>query len=304
MTPSSDSLAHADQKPALFILSGLSGSGKSTALAAFEDAGYYCVDNLPVKLLPLLLKTQEEAIGGGDSAGLTCVMDVREKGFLNAYPEVFECLRQEGFPFQILFFEAREPVLIQRYSQTRRQHPLAVGKGLVESIRMERKQLEPLRRIADRLIDTSGLNVHELKALVRQIADLGRCRAAMRITVMSFGFKYGLPLNADLVLDVRFLPNPFFVPELKPFDGRHPDVRSYVFQDPRYRRLIERYGGLIAEMIPLYEKEGKSYLTLAVGCTGGMHRSVAVAQWFAREFEKSFPNVSVEVLHRDVEQNG
>jgi len=303
VTPSVDSPAHAEPKPALFILTGLSGSGKSTALAAFEDAGYYCVDNLPVKLLPLLLNTQE-VIGGENSPGLTCVMDVREKGFLSAYPDVFERLRQEGMPFQILFFEAREPVLIQRYSQTRRQHPLAVGKGLVESIRTEREQLEPLRRIADRVIDTSALNVHDLKALVRQIADRGRRSAAMRITVMSFGFKYGLPLNADLVLDVRFLPNPYFVPELKPFDGRHPDVRAYVFQDSRCRELIERYGGLIEELIPLYEQEGKSYLTLAVGCTGGMHRSVAVAEWFARDFEKSFPNVSVEVLHRDVEQNG
>uniref|UniRef100_A0A7C4MLF4 RNase adapter RapZ n=1 Tax=Desulfatirhabdium butyrativorans TaxID=340467 RepID=A0A7C4MLF4_9BACT len=303
MTNPAQSPPRVDRKPVLFILTGLSGSGKSTALAAFEDAGYYCVDNLPVKLLPLLLTTKE-VIGGGESAGLTCVMDVREKGFLGAYSEVFDRLRQEGFPFQILFFEAQEPVLIQRYSQTRRQHPLAVGKGLVESIRTEREQLEPLRRIADRVIDTSALNVHDLKALVRQIADRGRRTSAMRITVMSFGFKYGLPLNADLVLDVRFLPNPYFVPELKPFDGRHPEVRAYVFQDPRYRELIERYEGLVAELIPLYEKEGKSYLTLAVGCTGGMHRSVAVAEWFARDFQQSFPNVSIDVLHRDVEQNG
>lgn len=302
MTQPADTPSGAGQMPVLFILTGLSGSGKSTALEAFEDAGYFCVDNLPVKLLPLLLNTQ--MMGERSAEGLTCVMDVREKEFLSAYPEVFARLRQEGFSFHILFFEAREPVLIQRYSQTRRQHPLAIGKGLVDSIRMEREQLEPLRRIADRVIDTSALNVHDLKALVRQIADRGRRTASMRITVMSFGFKYGLPLHADLVLDVRFLPNPYFVPELKPFDGRHPDVRAYVFQDPRCRELIERYGRLVAELIPLYEKEGKSYLTLAVGCTGGKHRSVAVAESFAREFQKSFPNVSVDVSHRDVEQDG
>ncbi len=303
MTTPSDSLSGADEKLVVFILTGLSGSGKSTALEAFEDAGYYCVDNLPVKLLPLLLNTQE-VMGEGAPQGLTCVMDVREKGFLTAYPEVFERLRQEGFPFQVLFFEAREPVLIQRYSQTRRQHPLALGKGLVESIRAEREQLEPLRRIADRVIDTSALNVHDLKALVREIADRGRRTAAMRITVMSFGFKYGLPLHADLVLDVRFLPNPYFVPELKPFDGRHPGVRAYVFRDPRYLELIERYGMLIEELLPLYEKEGKSYLTLAVGCTGGKHRSVAVAETFAQQLQTSLPNASIDVVHRDVEQEG
>jgi UPF0042 nucleotide-binding protein len=288
------------EKPALFIITGLSGSGKSTAMTAFEDAGYYCVDNMPVKLLPVLLETPP--VTDETPAGVTCVMDIREKGFLSHYKDVFQMLRRTGQPFQLLFFEADEPVLIQRYSQTRRQHPLAMGKGLVESIRIEKQQLEPLRKEADQLIDTTRMNVHELKAMVRGIADRGKSSKTMRILLMSFGFKYGIPLNSDLVMDVRFLPNPFFVPELKALDGRDRTLQRYVFQEAESTEFLERYGAFLVRLIPLYEREGKSYLTISIGCTGGRHRSVAVCEELYERLRSAFPAMTIDIMHRDIEQ--
>lgn len=300
MTFDTDTRTPFDEKPTLFIITGLSGSGKSTAMAAFEDAGYYCVDNMPVKLLPALLETPQ--INDEKPAGLTCVMDIREKGFLSHYKEVFQLLRSIGQPFQLLFFEADEPVLIQRYSQTRRQHPLASGKTLIESIRTEKQQLEPLRKDADLLIDTTRMNVHELKAMVRGIADRGKSSKSMRILLLSFGFKYGIPLNSDLVMDVRFLPNPFFVPELKALDGRDPVLRAYVFQHLESTRFLDRYSSFLKELIPLYEREGKSYLTISIGCTGGRHRSVAVCEELHERLRNAFPAMIIDIMHRDIEQ--
>lgn len=300
MTFDTDNRIPTDGKPTLFIITGLSGSGKSTAMTAFEDAGYYCVDNMPVRLLPVLLETplvQDEM-----PAGVTCVMDIREKGFPAHYKEVFQELRRTGQPFQLLFFEAEEPVLIQRFSQTRRQHPLSVGKSLIESIRTERKQLEPLRKEADQLIDTTRMNVHELKAMVRGIADRGKNDKVMRILLMSFGFKYGIPLNSDLVMDVRFLPNPFFVSELKALDGRDRILRSYVFQEAESIAFLEQYGALLKGLIPLYEREGKSYLTISIGCTGGRHRSVAVCEELYERLRGEFPDMTIDIMHRDIEQ--
>lgn len=301
MTFDTDTRIPSDEKPTLFIITGLSGSGKSTAMTAFEDAGYYCVDNMPVKLLPVLLETPP--VTDETPAGVTCVMDIREKGFLSHYKDVFQVMRHTGQPFQLLFFEAEEPVLIQRYSQTRRQHPLAMGKSLVESIRIEKQQLDPLRKEADQLIDTTRMNVHELKAMVRGIADRGKRYRAMRILLMSFGFKYGIPLNSDLVMDVRFLPNPFFVPELKALDGRNRTLRCYVFQEAESTEFLERYGAFLVGLIPLYEREGKSYLTISIGCTGGRHRSVAVCEELHERLRSAFPGMTFDIIHRDIEQD-
>lgn len=280
----------------IIIITGYSGSGKSTAIAAFEDAGYYCVDNMPVDLLPKFLELPVET--ESEIAGLVFVMDLREKGFLSKYPAIFRSLRQKGYNFKILFLEAKEGVLVQRFSQTRRQHPLSQGKSLIESIRTEKTQLKDLRKAADKIVDTSLYNVHELKSIVLDIAKKNSTLAPLRINILSFGFKYGVPLDADLVVDVRFLANPFFVPELKDLDGETEAVRNFVLNNAETRRFFEKYLDLLEYLIPLYEKEGKTYLTIAVGCTGGIHRSVAVTRSIFEHINK--PGRHVELAHRDI----
>jgi len=287
------------KKMKIVIITGLSGSGKSTAIAAFEDAGYYCVDNMPVALLPKFLELPIESVS--DIRGLAFVMDLREKKFLSAYPSVFETLRQKNCQFEILFLDADDRILLQRYSQTRRQHPLAQDKkSLSDSIRAERNELKSLREIADRIIDTSHYNVHKLKALIRDIAEKGENAAPMRIHILSFGFKYGIPQEADLMVDVRFLPNPYFVPELKSQNGKSKEIKEYIFSRDESCTFLKKYIELMDYLIPLYEKEGKAYLTLAIGCTGGMHRSVAVAEAIFEHLQGQ--NKRVEISHRDIEQ--
>lgn len=291
--------AEKSKSPKIIIITGLSGSGKSTAIAAVEDAGYYCVDNMPVALLPKFLELPMESVS--ELRGLAFVMDLREKNFLSAYPSVFELLTRKGYCFEILFLEADDRILLQRYSQTRRQHPLAHDKkSLKDSIGAEREVLGSLREIADRIIDTSHFNVHKLKALIRDIAEKSTDAVPMRIHILSFGFKYGIPQEADLMMDVRFLPNPYFVPELRPLDGRAGEIRDYIFAREESRIFSEKYSELLDYLIPLYEKEGKAYLTLAIGCTGGMHRSVAIAEALAEHFRGQ--NKRVVISHRDIEQ--
>jgi RNase adapter protein RapZ len=280
----------------IFIITGLSGSGKSTALAALEDAGLYCVDNMPVELLPKFLELPIDRTSG--LSGCAFVMDLREKGFPEKYDPILAGLRRKGFSFRILFLEAEEPVLVQRFSTTRRQHPLAGGEGIVAAIRAERERLMPLREAAERIIDSSRLTVHALKAEITAVAGSERPLAPMRITVLSFGFKYGLPAEADLVADVRFLPNPFFVPELTHLDGEAPAIQTFIFEAQESRAFTQKYAELLDFLIPLYEHEGKTQLTVAVGCTGGRHRSVAVAR---RLFERlASGRERVGVTHRDV----
>jgi UPF0042 nucleotide-binding protein len=282
----------------IIIITGQSGSGKSTALAALEDAGFYCVDNLPVALLPKFL---EMPVGNAQElAGLAFVMDAREKTFLERYPSVFDALRLDGYLFQILFLESNETVLLQRYSQTRRQHPLGQGRSLIESIRAEQRQLLALRAAADRIIDTSRRNVHELKTIIREIAQKSIRFAPLRIHVLSFGFKYGIPADADLIMDVRFLPNPYFVAELKAQDGEAAPVRDFLLEKPETVRFLEKYLDLLDYLIPLYEKEGKSYLTIAIGCTGGRHRSVTLARRIYEHIAR--PGRQVAITHRDIAQ--
>jgi len=283
----------------IFIITGRSGSGKSTAIAAFEDAGFYCVDNMPVVLLPnfLDLPLKETA----RQSGFAFVMDLREQDFLARYEHVFRSLKEKGYIFEIIFLEADENVLLQRYSQTRRNHPLAGGKNLIEGVRAEKKSLSKLRDVADIIIDTTHYTVHELKSdifnIVRKHADI----AHIRINVLSFGFKYGIPHHSDLIVDVRFLPNPYFIADLRDLDGESDPVKQFLAEKPETQVFLKKYTDLLDYLIPLYEKEGKTYLTIAVGCTGGRHRSVFIArQLYAHVIQE---DRDVNVTHRDIVQD-
>jgi RNase adapter protein RapZ len=278
------------------IITGLSGSGKSTALAAFEDAGFYCVDNMPVTLLPKFLEMPVETTGGVH--GLAFVMDLREKDFLTSCPAVFAELRKKQYQLEILFLEADEKIIIQRYSQTRRHHPLAGDKGLVPAIREERQRLEELRQSSDRIIDTSRLTIHDLKSFIFKLPRKSTARSPMRIHVLSFGFKYGVPHDADIIMDVRFLPNPYFDPELKNLDGKAQTVNNYVLHNDTGREFMTRFLGMIDFLVPLYRDEPKAYLTIAIGCTGGLHRSVAVAEAVYCHLQKQ--EQPVEIAHRNI----
>lgn len=284
----------------IHILTGLSGSGKSTALDVFEDAGFYCVDNMPVALLPKFLEIPVNTASG--ISGLAFVMDLREPDFLDTYPAVFEKLREQHYHLTILFFEAGENILIQRYSQTRRHHPLAGDKGLVHGIRSEREQLQGLRAAADKVIDTSALTVHGLKTCLLSMIRQNASHLPMRIHVMSFGYKFGIPHDADVIMDVRFLPNPYFENTLKHKDGTQADVADYVLNHPIGQTFLENFLNLIDFLLPLYKNEPKAYLTLAVGCTGGCHRSVAVATAIFTHLKTRERHV--EISHRDLQQAG
>jgi UPF0042 nucleotide-binding protein len=270
-------------------------------MAAFEDAGFYCVDNMPVALLPKFLELPIESDTG--IAGIALAMDLREKGFLSEYSGVFESLKKEGYTFEILFLEAEEDILVQRYSATRRQHPLSQqGKSLLEGIRAEKKQLADLRAVSDKIIDTSNYTVHELKASIMEIVRKSKVKVSMRIQVVSFGFKYGVPHDADLIIDVRFLVNPYFVSELKHLDGNHTKIKKFVLGHPETQTFLNKYLDLLDYLIPQYEKEGKAYLTIGVGCTGGRHRSVTIAGAIFDHFRKT--KEQIEIVHRDLDQSG
>ena len=283
----------------IIIITGLSGSGKSTAIAALEDAGFFCVDNMPVKLLPKFLELPVQDDTG--IKGLAFVMDVREKSFLESWQPVFEDLRQNGYHFEILFLEADETVLLKRFSQTRRQHPLTGDKTLLHGIRDEKMLLEPLKDRATQIINTSNYNIHDLKSVIFNIARTQSSTESlpMRLNVTSFGFKHGIPHDSDLIIDVRFLANPYFIPELKSQDGQDEDVKNFVLNHPATREFLKKFIDLIDFLIPLYEKEGKSYLTIAVGCTGGQHRSVVIAGAVSDHIKKA--GRPLNISHRDID---
>jgi RNase adapter protein RapZ len=278
------------------IITGMSGSGKSTAAEAYEDMGYYCVDNMPVELVPKFLEMPLDH--NTETPGFALVMDLREKGLISKYQGVFHHLRNHGYAFEILFLEADENVLVMRYSQTRRHHPLAKQKNLTQAIRAEKTLLEPLRNEADLIIDTSGMTVHHLRA---RILDHGRKnfqRTAFQVNILSFGFKKGIPINADLMMDVRFLVNPYFEPDLKELNGESKPVRDYVINHMETQKFLIKYLDMLDYLLPLYEKEGKAYLTLGIGCTGGRHRSVAIAREVFVHLEKK--GIQVTITHRDI----
>ena len=267
-------------------------------MAALEDAGFYCIDNMPVDLLPKFLEMPIEQ--DSEISGIALVMDLRERGFLTKYSAVFGELKKKGYYFEILFLEAQEEILVQRYSETRRQHPMSSGKSLLDNIRLEKQQLEDLRSAADQVIDTSSFNVHDLKSKIVDIAQKSKINVPMRINVLSFGFKYGTPYDADLIMDVRFLANPYFIAELKELDGEAQKIKDFVLGHNDTRLFLDKYLDLLDYLIPLYEKEGKAYLTIALGCTGGRHRSVTVARTIYEHIHAM--GKTVELNHRDLAQ--
>jgi RNase adapter protein RapZ len=281
----------------IVIVTGLSGSGKSTAIKAFEDLGYFCVDNLPVLMLPDFLKLREES--SEDLWHIALGMDIRERRFLESYSKIFSELRRRGTNLEILFLEASDDVLQRRFSQTRRKHPLA-GKGSVlEGIKAERDMLRDLEGMATRVMDTSSANVHDLKRMISRLYAVSPDQDALQVMVLSFGFKYGVPAEADIVMDVRFLPNPFFVERLRDLDGRQDEVIRFVLQDEQSHVFLDKFSTLLTDLLPRYRAEGKSYLTIAIGCTGGRHRSVVMAERLAaRLAEKGY---RAHLSHRDVE---
>ena len=284
--------------PQVVILTGVSGSGKSTALRALEDAGFYCVDNLPILFLEKLLELSGHT--AGEVSRIALVVDAREGRFLADAPRVIQEVWQKGNDVQVLFLDASDDSLVRRYSETRRRHPLAGDGGSVpDGIAAERRALADLKTIADEVIDTTTLNVHELKRLVaRRFVAGGGTR--LGVTVVSFGFRFGIPTHADMVLDVRFLPNPFFIPELKPHPGTDPRVAGFVLGQPDAKAFLDRLGEFLGFLLPRYRTEGKSYLTIAIGCTGGKHRSVAIAGTLAERLEAA--GQPVRLWHRDVDK--
>jgi len=277
------------------IITGLSGSGKSTVMRALEDAGFHCIDNLPPVLMPGFLELCTAS--SAEITKIAMVMDVRERSFLKEYPAIFRALKEQGQKLTILFLESTDEVLVRRYNETRRQHPLAEQGTVLEGIHQEREMLSGLRMLADEIIDTSNLSIHQLRNM---ISDLFRTagQRKMHIILTSFGYKYGVPADADLVIDVRFLPNPFFISELRDLSGNDSAVCDYVMNNEVAGKFRDKFFDLVTFLAPLYEQEGKSYLTICVGCTGGRHRSIAVINSLQNFLsEKGY---QVRVIHRDL----
>ncbi len=281
----------------IVVVTGLSGSGKSTAIKAFEDLGYFCVDNLPVLLLPDFLKLRQES--SEDLWHIALGMDIRERRFLESYSKIFNELRGRGANLEILFLEATDDVLQRRFSQTRRKHPLAGQESVLEGIKAEREMLRDLKGMATRVVDTSSANVHDLKRMISRLYAVSPDHDSLQVMVLSFGFKYGVPAEADIVMDVRFLPNPFFVEGLRDLDGRREEVIRFVLRDEQSQVFLDKFSTLLTDLLPHYRAEGKSYLTIAIGCTGGKHRSVVMAERLtARLVEKGY---RAHLSHRDLE---
>ncbi len=295
MTQKGQDKAH--RRLRVVVVTGLSGSGKSTAIKAFEDLDYFCVDNLPVVLLADFLELREKS--SEDNYHIALGMDIRERSFLESYPRVFSELRERGTNLEILFLEAADEALQRRFSQTRRKHPL-VGTGTVlDRIRAERERLKHLKEMATRVIDTSNLNVHELKRMISRLYTVYPEEDTLHVNVLSFGFKYGVPAEADIVMDVRFLPNPFFIKELRDLNGTQDPVIRFVMQQGQTQIFLDKFTELINYLLPRYREEGKNYLTIAVGCTGGKHRSVVVTEQL--KVQLAGLGYPVTAGHRDVE---
>ncbi|HLL55039.1 MAG TPA: RNase adapter RapZ [Myxococcaceae bacterium] len=277
------------------VITGMSGGGKTTAIRALEDAGFFCIDNLPVLLLPKLT----ELAGGGHIQKFAVVMDAREGVFLTELPRVLAEARRAGHQVEVLFLDASDESLIRRFSETRRRHPLAPEGSVAEGIRLEREALRDLRELADHVVDSSTLNVHDLKRMVQGRFSPDPTNAPS-LSVLSFGYRYGVPPQADLVFDARFLPNPYFVPELKGLTGANAKVASYVLDRPETQEFLAKIEDLCRFLFPRYQKEGKAYLTVALGCTGGKHRSVALAHELHRRLSGEHPRI--QLWDRDVEK--
>jgi UPF0042 nucleotide-binding protein len=286
-------------KKPFIVLTGMSGSGKSQAIRALEDLGYFCVDNLPISLIPTLATL---ALRGGEIDKVAIVVDVREKTLLSSFPKMFRRLRKMPRLNPVLIFlEASHDTLVRRFSETRRPHPLAHDRSVSEGIRDERRRMEPIRKLADEIIDTSDMTVHELRQFFMTLSR-GRGHAKLVVTLLSFGYKHGLPVDADLAFDVRCLPNPHFVPTLRRRTGRDRSVVNFMERDNSTREFMDRLEEYVRYVMPHYVAEGKAYLTIAIGCTGGRHRSVMIAERLRRAIA-DIPGVTVRVRHRDLRRS-
>lgn len=281
-------------EPELVILTGLSGSGKASALKAFEDLGFYAVDNMPLDLIPAFADLVRQSAEINRAA---LVVDVREGQQLDRFPAILRQVRKV-LATTVVFLEASNAALLRRFSETRRPHPLGRAETVVRAINSERKVLDPIRNVADVSFDTSNYNVHELRSYIQKKFERGDTGKNLLVSSISFGYKNGVPLEADLVFDVRFLPNPHFVPEFRKLTGRHPKVVAYICQYPQTGEFLDRISQLLLFLLPHYIEEGKSYLTVAFGCTGGQHRSVMIAEQIRKRLAKE--GYRVKTVHRDM----
>lgn len=284
------------ERPRVVIVTGLAGSGKSTAIHVLEDLGFYCIDNMPVVLVPKFLELSEGL--GGNIQRIAFGIDLRERAFFGELPAVIDQARRQGQHIEVLFLDAADEVLVRRFNETRRPHPLAEGGSPIDGIRRERGRLAAVRAAASRILDTTALTVHQLRAEITRDYAERSTRDGMSMFLTSFGYKFGTPTDADMVLDVRFLPNPFFVEELRPLSGLDAPVSLYVLERPESVEFLGLIDRLLGFLLPRYLQEGKTYFTIALGCTGGRHRSVVLAEEIGRRL--SAAGYRAQVRHRDV----
>ncbi|MDH4227468.1 MAG: RNase adapter RapZ [Deltaproteobacteria bacterium] len=280
----------------LVVLSGPSGSGKSTAVKALEDLGFFCVDNMPVTLLPKFLEILSQTT---EITKVAAVVDVREREFLKDFPVIFGELKQAGYSSELVFLDSSDDILVRRFSETRRKHPLSETSPL-DGVKIERELLKDIRSRADRVIDTTGFNVHKLTAHIKDVFGGQGTGASMTLNLLSFGYRYGIPADADMVIDARFLPNPFFVDELKRLDGVSSEVREFLRSKEETVSFLEKLAWFLDYLVPLYMSEGKSYFTVAIGCTGGRHRSVAIVEELLERFTDK--RLVLKKRHRDIDK--
>jgi len=282
----------------LVVVTGLSGSGKTAALKALEDLSFYCVDNLPAPLLPKFLELS--VFAGGEVQKVALGMDLREKHFLESYRGAFEQAEQLGIKAEVLFLEASDKVLLRRFSETRRRHPLASSGSLIDGIKKERELCEDLKNIADRILDTSEMSVHDLKRITWELFKQSPEDQTLQVNLESFGYRHGIPHEADLLMDVRFLPNPYFIPSLKNSTGVEANIQNFVLKSPEAQQFMKLITDLTLFLLPLYENEGKTSLTIAMGCTGGKHRSVTIVEELRRRLKET--SRDIRVIHRDIDK--